>query len=301
MHAADADMDALILRVAAPQHGVVARWQLLPAGARTTLLDERVKRRRLERVARCVYRVPGLDGTHADMLIRIFACGPYAVGSHGTAGAVQDLLVQPPALTAVSAWRGHPVGRGDVALHRVRLPPDERTTCDGVPVTSIARTLLDLAATLPPRAFEQALARGLRLTDVTEDALLQIVARYPRRPGTPKLRALLQAEGQPAMTRSEAEERFLTLVRTAELPPPQTNVRVNGFEVDCYWRSHGVIVEIDGLAYHASRAAQQRDRRRDSTLGAAGIRVLRFTWHDLTTQPTQTLVKVALALGRGAV
>lgn len=299
MHSAD--VDALILRVAAPQHGVVARWQLVSAGVPPTLLDERIKGRRLERLARGVYGVPGLSGRHRDALARIFACGPYTVGSHDTAGHVQDLLLQPPAQTVVSAWRGRPDPREGVVLHRARIRSDERTTCDGVPVTSIARTLLDLAAALPQRAFEQALARGLRLTDVTGDQLLQLVARYPRRPGTPMLRAMLQADVQPAMTRSEAEERFLALVRTGELPAPQTNVRVHGFETDFYWRAHGVVVEIDGFQFHASRAAQQRDRRRDSTLGAPGIRVLRFTWHDLTAQPSATLVKVALALGRSAV
>src|SRR5690606_33275204 len=101
MHSAD--VDALILRVAAPQHGVVARWQLVSAGLHPTLLDERIKGRRLERLARGVYGVPGLSGRHRDALARIFACGPCTVGSHETAGHVQELLMQPPAQTAVSA------------------------------------------------------------------------------------------------------------------------------------------------------------------------------------------------------
>jgi len=111
---------------------------------------------------------------------------------------------------------------------------------------------------------------------------------------------MLTANDSPVMTRSEAEERFLALVRRAQLPAPRVNVRIHGFEVDFCWRSHGVVVEVDGLAYHTTRVAQQRDRRRDSTLAAAGIRVLRFTWEDLESRPEATLVKVALALGTAA-
>ena len=169
-----------------------------------------------------------------------------------------------------------------------------------MPVTSVARTLLDLAAVLPDRSLEQAIALAIHLNQAVADELPKLIARYPRRPGTPRLRAILAADEPPAMTRSEAEERFLALVRLAELPAPRVNVRLHGFEADFCWRAQGVVVEIDGLAYHTTRAAQQRDRHRDSTLGAAGIRVLRFTWQDLTTRPEATLVKVALALGRPA-
>ena len=102
-----------------------------------------------------------------------------------------------------------------------------------------------------------------------------------------------------AFTRSEAEERFLRLVRLAELPAPVVNVRLRGFEVDFCWRAERVVVEVDGLAYHTSRAAQQRDRHRDTVLAAAGHRVLRFTWRDLATRAEVTLARVAMALARG--
>ncbi len=291
-----ADVDELVLGLAQSQHGIVARWQLVPAGVPRTLIDERIKRRRLDRVVLNVYRVPGLGGPRRDIVVSIFAFGPHAVGSHHSAGHLHDLLTRSGTPVVVSTWRGHPDRREGVELHRVQLAADERTTCDGVPVTSIARTLLDLAGVLQDRPFEQALARGLRLTDATEQELLQIAARYPRRPGAARLRAILAADEPPAMTRSEAEERFLALIRDGELPMPQVNVRVHGFEIDFYWRAQAVAVEIDGLTYHATRAAQQRDRRRDSSLGAAGMRVLRFTWADLTARPQATLVKVALAL-----
>ena len=103
------------------------------------------------------------------------------------------------------------------------------------------------------------------------------------------------------MTRSEAEDRFLALIRNAQLPMPRANIRLHGFEADFYWPAHAVVVEIDGLAYHATPDAQQRDRARDSSFAAAGIRVLRFTWQDLTRRSESTLAKVALALGRARV
>jgi len=295
-----AEIDALILRLARAQHGILARWQFVPAGVPRTLLDQRVKRRRLERVARSVYRVPGLEGPRADVVATVLACGADAVASHETAGNLHGLLEHAAAKMVVSTGRGHPDRREHVLLHRVLLLSDERATCDGVPVTSIARTLRDLAAVLADRPLEQALARAFYLDGVNTDELRKLIARYPRRPGTPRLRAMLSADEPPAMTRSEAEERFLSLVRAAQLPARRVNVRLHGFEADFCWRAHGVVVEIDGLAYHSTRAAQQRDRHRDSTLGAAGIRVLRFTWQDLTTRPEATLVKVALALGRAA-
>ena len=293
-----ADADAVILPLARKQHGIVARWQLVAAGIPVTLLDDRVKRRRLERIARAAYRVRGLDGPRADVVAAVLGFGPFAVASHGTAGEVHGYVEHRGARIAASAWRGHPRQRDGAVLHRVPLPPDERVTCDGVPVTSPARTLLDLAAILPNRALEQAVARGLRSDDLGHDDLVALTHRYPRRPGTPRLRALLGVDVPPAMTRSEAEELFLALVRSGQLPHPQVNSVIHGFEADFYWRDAGVVVEIDGLAYHATRDAQQRDRHRDSSLGAAGIRVLRFTWADLTARPTATLVKVALAVGR---
>lgn len=296
----NADVDSLLLRLARAQHGVVARWQLVSVGVSVTLLNERVKRRRLERVSRGVYRVPGLEGTRADVVGAVLAAGPCAVASHETAGHLQELSAHPAEHVNVSTSCGHPERRAGVVLHRVQLPSDERAKCDGIPVTSPPRTLLDLAAVLPNRSLEQALARGLRRSVVTPTDLLALLARYPRRPGTPRLRALLGTDQSPAMTRSEAEERFLTLVRTAQLPAPQVNVRIHGFEADFYWQVHRVVVEIDGLAYHTTRDAQRRDRQRDTALGAAGIRVLRFTWHDLTAQREATLVKVAMALGSAA-
>lgn len=299
------EVDTLILGLAQPQHGVVARWQLLAGGVARTLVDDRVKRGALEHVEWCVYRVPGLDGARRHLVAAVLAAGRDAAASYHTAAELHALgsfatsagRNAPP--IAVSTSRGHPDPRPGRIVHRVRLGADERTVFDGVPVTTLARTLLDVAAILPDRALEQALARAQRESASCCDDLSTLLARYPGRPGTPRLRALLAAETPPVLTRSEAEERFLSLVRMAQLPEPRVNAQIHGFEADFYWATARLVVEIDGVAYHRSPAAQQRDRHRDSSLGAVGIRVLRFTWADLTSRRDATLAKVAMALGHG--
>jgi very-short-patch-repair endonuclease len=246
-----------------------------------------------------VYRVAALAGPRTREVAAVLACGEHAVASHRTAAAVVGIA---PAVNelAVSVARGCPDPRPGVRIHRVRLPVQERTVSDGVPVTIPARTLLDLSAVCTSRELEQAVARALRLELLSERDLARILECYPHRPGAPQLRELLARDAAPAFTRSEAEARFLTLVRRAELPPPATNLRMCGYEVDFYWRDCKLVVEIDGLAYHSSRAAIARDRRRDATLLAAGHRVMRFAWSDIVERPEATAVRVGQALLRGA-
>jgi very-short-patch-repair endonuclease len=110
----------------------------------------------------------------------------------------------------------------------------------------------------------------------------------------PALRAVLQQE--PSLTRSEAERRLLALIRAARLPPPRTNVRVGGFEVDMLWPAERLVVEIDGFAFHGGCAAFERDRRRDAQLLARGYRVLRITWRQLTREPHAVVATIAAAL-----
>lgn len=295
-------LEETILELASAQHGVVARWQLLQAGVPATLIDDRIRRRRLEQLYRCVYRVRGLAGSRMQVAATVLSFGPHAVASHRTAAEVLALPVPGPEARdapVVSVRRGHPRRRRGAVLHRVRMNDDERCVCDGIPVTGPARTVLDLAGALEQRALEQVVAAALRAELTTESAMMRLLTRYPRRAGAPGLLALLRDDPPPAFTRSEAEARFLQLVRSAGLPVPAVNSLVCGFEVDFGWRGHNLVVEIDGLAYHSTRAAQQRDRRRDASLAAAGWRVLRFTWHDVTRRPEATLTKLVLALARG--
>jgi very-short-patch-repair endonuclease len=135
---------------------------------------------------------------------------------------------------------------------------------------------------LTPRALEQALAEARARRLVTRGALHAALARAPRRHGSAALRTLLSCEAEPALTRSEAEERLLALVRKARLPEPECNVRLAGYEVDFLWRDRRLVVEVDGYAFHSSPAAFERDRLRDGELEDAGYRVRRITWRQLT-------------------
>jgi len=161
------------------------------------------------------------------------------------------------------------------------------TVHHGIPTTTVPRTLLDLATVLTPHQLARAVneAEVQRLTDpLSLNALLE---RYPRRPGVPALRALL---GQRvAVTRSELEKRFREFLIKAGLPLPETNahIQVAGIwnEVDCLWRKHHLIVELDGHTTHGTTQAFEADRARDRILQAAGYRVIRITWRQLHESP----------------
>jgi very-short-patch-repair endonuclease len=109
--------------------------------------------------------------------------------------------------------------------------------------------------------------------------------------GAAALRRALYDE--PTLTRSEAERRLLKLIAAADLPAPMTNVRVHGLEVDLLWPKERLIVEVDGFAFHSTRAAFERDRRRDARLQARGYRVLRITWRQIVHEPQAVVARVA--------
>jgi very-short-patch-repair endonuclease len=176
------------------------------------------------------------------------------------------------------------------------LAADEQTHLDGVPLTTPARTLLDLSTCVGAAELERALARADREGIADQDTVSRLVARYPGRRGTRRLLALLANPGGPALTRSDAEARFLELVRSGRLREPETNIHLRGHEVDFVWRSERLIVEVDGFAFHSSRTAFEADRRRDAALAAAGFRVIRVTWTQITKEPAALLVRVAQAL-----
>ena len=175
--------------------------------------------------------------------------------------------------------------RPGIRLHRTRsLPPDEITQLDGLPITTPARTLLDLAAGgLRGRQLEAALDRAelLRLLDFAE--LQRLLARYPRRPGSPALDAVLSRYVAGTVdTRSVLEELVLELCDAHGLPRPQVNCVIEGKVRDFYWPRARLVVEADSYTWHRSPSALDDDRERDVTLMLAGYRTLRFTWEQVT-------------------
>jgi hypothetical protein len=169
-----------------------------------------------------------------------------------------------------------------IDLHVTLLPPDEITHRNGIPVTTISRTLFDMATILRPRQLQHALheAEAQRLLD--QLSLHDLLVRYPRRAGAPAIRALLAARQAGAtVTRSELEVRFLEFVDERGLPSPQTNQWIEGLEVDCVWREQRVVVELDSRAFHHTQHAFERDRERDRVLQAARWRPIRVTSKQL--------------------
>ena len=217
----------------------------------------------------------------------VLAAGPDAVLSHRSAASLWGVRRSGsvPIEVTVPSRRSRP----GIRAHESRLRPDEITTEGGIPVTTITRTLLDLATCLDRHALARAVERAeaMRMTDSL--SLFDLLERYPRRRGSPALRAIVAA-GQVGTraTRSDLEDRFLAFLDAQGLPGPTVNtgVRVQGrwFECDCVWHAARLIVELDGRETHMTTAAFERDRARDRALAAAGWRVVRVTWRQLVQQ-----------------
>jgi hypothetical protein len=188
-----------------------------------------------------------------------------------------------------------------VIVHRSRLAEDEVEYVERIPVTSVARTLLDLAAVLSKRQLERAMheAEVRRLTDPV--GLPDLLRRHPRRGGIRKLRELLTdtAVG-PGVARSKLEQRFAELIEREGMPRPELNapIAVTGsfLTVDCLWRGARLAVELDGRAFHDARLSFEEDRRRDRLLQAAGWRVVRITWAQLRDEPDSVLADLRATL-----
>jgi very-short-patch-repair endonuclease/predicted transcriptional regulator of viral defense system len=303
--------EACIDEIAARQHGVVTRKQLLAAGLTARMIFRRVERQRLLPAHRGVYRVGPVVSPYAREMAAALACGRGAVVSGWSASAVWQLPPPPAALARVTremaacvfvTTEGRDCGRRPgIRLRRVGvLHPSEATHRHGVPVTTAARTLLDIAADLTrlglTRDLEQAVGHAQRERLTTAAELESLLERHPTRTGAPLLRRALSAEA--AVTRSQAEEQVLTLIRSARLPSPRVHVMVAGHMVDFYWPAQRLVVEVDGFRYHAQRDRFEHDRARDLDLGANGFTVIRLTWRQVTTESGAVIGQIALALGR---
>jgi very-short-patch-repair endonuclease len=269
-----------VLAVAGRQHGIVSSAQLAAAGLSVDAVRHRVRRGWLRRLHRGVYAVGPLQTPHSRTMAATLAMGARALASHEAAAALWDLLPPPRGPIDVTAVGREPRRRPGIRLHTTaNLHPADMTRRHGIPTTSLPRTILDLA----PRRVDH---------NLPAHALNEQFKRYPRHPG---LKKLTEAH-EPHFTRSEAERRLLALIRAARLPEPETNVRLHGYEVDFLWRTPRLVVEVDGYAYHSSRAAFERDRRRDAVLGARGHRVLRVTWRQLEHERAALVATLAVAI-----
>jgi hypothetical protein len=231
------------------------------------------------------------------MMAAVLAFGDGAVLSHRSAGERSAVLPPTASNAHVTTAQRSFHGKPGIRLHRVRsLPPDGVTEIDGIPVTTLPRVLLDLAAprdtTLLKRAWNESQRRGL--LDVAQ--VEWICDNSPGRRTKP-LRALIADTRDAPATRSELEERFADLIdRHPEIPAPAFIALVEDHLVDALWADSKVIVELDGRAYHWSDAAFEHDRQRDNDLQLAGYRILRITWKRLTGEPVAVIAQLRRAL-----
>jgi very-short-patch-repair endonuclease len=292
-------IDLAIPILAANQHGVVTRAQLRLCGLHDRSIDRRITGGRLHPIHRGVYAVGHTVLTvQGRWMAAVLAGGPDAVLSHASAAAAWELrAIGGGRMHVTVPSHGGRTRRGDIRLHRtITLTPEETATHRGIPITTVERTIADLAALLDARALERLLdhAEMLRLVDFAD---LRI---EPGRRGAPALRAALAHYEGPTLTRSELEKRFLDLCDEHRLPQPMANTRIEGIEVDFAWPDARLIVEVDGYGYHRSPSAFESDRERDVTLAIAGWQVLRFTWAQVSRRPAWVARAVVkrLALSR---
>lgn len=270
--------DTPVAELAARQHGVVSLWQLLALGYSARTIRRWAARGRLHRIHRGVYAVGHTRlSVKGRWMAAVLACGPDALLSHHAAAALHDLRRPSGGKLDVTSTSRHVVA--GVRCHGVRaLHPDDRACIDGIPVTSLARTLLDLAGVLNQQRL-RSLVEEVERREILDGRLLQAqLQRGNGRRGVAALRRALRAtRGQPSWTQSGLERAFLELVREAGLPEPQTNVIVDGELVDAFWPEYNLIVEADSWSYHKTRRSFEDDRRKDTKHTLAGRRSIRIT------------------------
>jgi very-short-patch-repair endonuclease/predicted transcriptional regulator of viral defense system len=266
--------DAVIAALAEAQHGVVSRTQLLEAGLSERQIDHRLRRRRLHVVHRGVYSVGhGAVSPMGQWMAAVLAAGEGGVLSHWSAATLWRMRSGRGPRSHVTSPRQRRRA-ATITFHHAHLAPDEVTEEQSIPVTTPARTLLDLAPRLP----SPTLARMVEAAPNRGASLAELVERHAGRAGVRKLSDALAKPGY--MTRSDFEARVLEAIERAGLPRPQVNTVVEGYEVDLVWREHRVIAELDSYVTHGSRTAFERDRERDRRLAIAGWSVARITDDD---------------------
>jgi very-short-patch-repair endonuclease len=274
--------------LAEQQHGLVTRAQLRELGLGPGAIDYRVGSGTLVVVRRGVYALGhSALRPQARALAAVLGSSADAALSHAAAAAHWEVRPSAAALIDVTVPRRIRGQRG-IRHHFADLPADQITIHDSIPVTTVARTIVDLAGVVSEPALRRAMeaAEAARLVDWAQvEALAQ-----DRRRGVRELRVILaEREVGARVTKRELEAAFLDLLRREGLPLPATNAFVGGFEVDCVWRDARLVVELDSRRFHGTDGAFERDRARDRRLAAAGWTVVRVTWRQIHDEPTVLL------------
>ena len=284
--------DLAVSARAARRHNVVTTVELNALGLTRHAIAARVDRGWLTRVHRGVYLVGPTPGPWTYEAAALAACGDTAVLSHRSAAVLWGMCERadgPIDVTVSGTVRRH----DGIRAHRRRLARGDVTGRQELAVTIPDRTLLDLATTLPRKELELAVNEAFVRNVATVGALRGYLARHRGTPGVAALAGVLQDDR--GITRSEGERRFRELLRKAGIPTPLRNVRVAGYEVDCFWPDLGLVVEVDSAGFHGTPLAFQADRAKEAALNAAGLRLLRVTRFEVVREPEATVARLARA------
>jgi Transcriptional regulator, AbiEi antitoxin len=289
-------VEEILGELARRSHGVVTRQEILRNGVTPAELLQRVEIGALIRVHRGVFRVghraPSLE---AHYMAAVRACGAGSLLAGRAAAHLFALLKDRPSLPEVlTRSQRQPKG---VLTHRARRSDlDDATEWRGIPVTTIARTLVDLAALLPPPALARAFHEAAIRHRTTPDSVEAVLARRQNWPGARALRGAIW--GHEPVSLSKLESSFIARVRGAGLPLPETNRCVDARYVDCRWPAHRLTAELDSYRYHHTRHAWEQDRQREREARARGDEFRRYTWHDVDADPESMLTDLRHLLGR---
>ena len=296
----EAQIAAMLFR----QEGVVGLWQLLELGLGAGAIKHRL------RIGRYIAIYPGVYAVgHAKLsrLGRLWAAmlagGPGALLSHQTAGNEWAVLLSPnAALIHVTTVHRRRRRLGNIVFHRTKqIHPNDRDTCNGIPITSVPRTLLDLAESVPANRLRRAFEKSIHIGLFDKTALDELLQRSHGRHGIKPLTALAATSlEEPPELRSDLEHRFRELCEQHNLPVPNFNVDILGHCVDAYWPNEHLVVEVDSWEFHSSREAFEADRTRDRELQVAGISVMRVTDRALERESGVVAGQIRMALRRVA-
>ena len=280
------------------QHGVVSRDQLMRIGFKPGAIRRRIEAGRLYGAHRGVYVVgrPALD-QRGRWLAAVLAYGDGAVLSHRSAAKLWGLTGRDPGDVDVTALRGR-AGRQGIVFHQCQIEAEDVTVDAAIPVTTATRTLFDLAEVVHPPHLRAACEEADRLGLLEMKELERIVERGWGRHALKPIRPILIETRRYEDVRSPLEDNFARFCRERRLTPPITNVLILGYEVDALWPDGRLIAELDGFAFHAHRAAFERDRARDAALLVAGYRVIRITHRRLLSEPDAIAAEIRQLLGR---
>lgn len=290
--------------LAGRQHGVVARRQLLALGFTKRSIEQRIARGRLHVAMRGVYAVGWPELTRERRwMAAVLACGNGAALSHRSAAALWGIGREKTSQIDVSVRKLCELRRPGLKIRgRPTLAVEDISSRDGILVTAVARTLVDLATELGPIAVERAVNDADKRDLIDPETLRFKLEEYAGEPGAPLLRRVLDKRTF-RLSDSDLEIFFRPIATQAGLSPPLSKQIVNGWEVDFYWPDLGLVVETDGLRYHRTPSTQSRDARRDRAHTLAGMTPLRFTHYEVRYEPSRVrreLAAIARTLERAS-